>query len=128
MQINGWDNLQFSFALLVAGLLQYVNQGMIASLPFWFYGKLNTEALQESGCIQMKNRFKAGIALRSFICLHNCTQSPVPLSSNRNTQTMNFCQSLPPDSLAVCQRNICLFVPQFLYALTFNCFPHSQPC
>lgn len=43
-------------------------------------------------------------------------------------QTMSFCQSLPPDSLAMCQRNICLFLPQFLYPLTFNCFPHSQPC
>lgn len=128
MQVNIRGNLQFSFALLVAGLLQYVNQGMIASLPFWFHGKLNTEALQGSGCIWMKYGFKVGIVLRSFVCLQNCTQSPVPLNSSRNTQTVSFCQSLPPDSLAMCQRNICLFLPQFLYPLTFNCFPHSQPC
>lgn len=66
MQINGWGNPQFSFALLVAKLLHYANQGMIASLPFCFHGKPNTEALQESGCNGMKNGFKAGIVLRSF--------------------------------------------------------------
>lgn len=100
---------------------------MIASLPFWFQGKLNTKALQECGCVWMKNEFKVGTVLRSFVYLQNL-QNPVPLNSKRNTQTTSFCQSLPPVSLAMCQGNICFFLPQLFYSLTFIWFLNSHSC